>query len=257
MADKLASAVYALAWSPNSKLLASAGHAHWQIWEVARKQVTTRDILNVKAHEMPVAFSPDGKLLAMAGDNLIKVCTGRTGPILAGHVGKVRSVAFTPDGRYLASAGEDGRIILWDVATNKRALVKEVPGKLNSAAFPQSQANFKTGPDPILACANQNSAVHVLHLGYPTEDVAAKPKAPSGNDSKPAEDPAKMETEAARKLKLVKQIIEDSKEERRKQNFTAANELTKKAKEGFEKLIKDFPGTKAAAEAEKQLDAFN
>jgi WD40 repeat protein len=258
MADKLARAVYALAWSANSKQLASAGYGHWQTWDVARKQVTLRDALNVKAHEMPLAFSPDGRLLAIGGDNLLKVCTGRTGPILSGHVGKVRSVAFTPDGRYLASAGEDGRVILWDVATNKRALVKEVPGKLNGAALPQVQADFKTSPDPILVCANQNSTVHVLHLGYGTDDVAAAPKTPANNDAKPAaDDPAKAEAEATRKLKLVKQIIEDSKEERRKQNTAAANELTKKAKEGFEKLIKDFPGTKAAAEAEQLLEKLN
>jgi WD40 repeat protein len=260
MADKLARAVHALAWSPNSKLLATGGYGHWQIWDVARKKVTLWDELrSVKGHELPLAFSPDGKLMALAADLLIKVCTGRTGPVLAGHLGKVRSLAFTPDGRYLASAGEDGRLILWDVATNKRALLKEVPGKLNGAALPQQQADGKSGPDLILACGNQNATVHVLHLGYSKEDApATSPKTPSTADSKSGkEDPAQVEVEAGRKLKLVKQLVDDSKEERRKQNITAANTLTKKAREGFEKLIKDYPGTKAAAEAEELLDKLN
>ena len=34
---------------------------------------------------------------------------------LEGHTGQVHSMAFTPDGKILASAGENGAILLWDL----------------------------------------------------------------------------------------------------------------------------------------------
>ena len=65
-----------------------------------------------------VAFSPDGRRLASAGDDgtvrLWDPATGAELAALTGHDDPVNAVAFSPDGRRLASAGDDGTVRLWD-----------------------------------------------------------------------------------------------------------------------------------------------
>jgi WD40 repeat protein/transcriptional regulator with XRE-family HTH domain len=71
-----------------------------------------------------VAFSPDGSLLASAGEDtaiiLWDVAARRAqGAPLRGHTNWINSVAFSPDGKLLASASDDQAILLWDVATRQ------------------------------------------------------------------------------------------------------------------------------------------
>ena len=69
---------------------------------------------------LSVAFSPDGALVAVGGQNfvqLINAADGRAIRVLQGHTSSVYGVAFSPDGSLLATASTDGTARIWDLAT--------------------------------------------------------------------------------------------------------------------------------------------
>jgi WD40 repeat protein len=86
-----------------------------------------------------LAFSPDGRLLAVAGGHDVLVWNvpdrshhGR----LTGHTKEVSSVCFSPDGTLLLTGSNDGTVRLWDAATGRERTVFDwETGKVRCVAF--------------------------------------------------------------------------------------------------------------------------
>jgi WD40 repeat protein len=147
-----------LAFSPDGKLLASAGENLKIQKDMEDKTIclwdaeTGKERARLQGHDgtlWSLAFSPDGKTLAATSTKgigvdsstqltLWDVATGKPRRRIRGphpDVGGIRPVAFAPDGKTLAFAGEDGALRLWETGTGKEIRPLPIKGHACSLVF--------------------------------------------------------------------------------------------------------------------------
>jgi WD40 repeat protein len=160
--------VYALAFSPDGKALASAGGltpgAEVIYWSFA-------DI-------------PKGNLKEFGEVRVWDLATKRARTLFRGDTGKVRAVAFSPDGKTLACGVRDGAVRLWDVAGGKeRACLRERGTcSAESVAFsPDGKALAVACGAPDVVAAQKGEGDRVLLWDVASGRVRARLQGHAGN----------------------------------------------------------------------------
>ncbi|MDZ4669903.1 MAG: TIR domain-containing protein [Phototrophicales bacterium] len=101
-----------------------------------------------------LAISPDASLVAGGVGNTIIVWNSETGEeafrltgtSLVGHTNRVRGVVFHPTEALIASVGADGRVVIWDIATQAQSIRWDAhSGGANTIAFDKDGQFLLTG----------------------------------------------------------------------------------------------------------------
>lgn len=133
-----------------------------------------------------VAVSPDGRLIAAAGDDhFVRLWSAADGSLTAAwreHTDWVRAVAFHPSGKRLLTAGDDHQSRLWDLSNGSVLQAVENPGGiLHRALFlPDGKRWVTSGFDDRVRFYDAESGKPVQELTAASDDVRALAVAPNG-----------------------------------------------------------------------------
>jgi WD40 repeat protein len=143
-----------LAWSESAKMLAWIDvQINGQDQKVQLIDAVTGTVQHTLEHAGPAScltFSPDGKILATAGDGGViyfwDATNGQKLRHLEGHLDAVKALAWAPDGKTLASGGADRTVRLWDIQKGQEVLRYPRPrAPVTSVAFSPDGKRLASG----------------------------------------------------------------------------------------------------------------
>jgi WD40 repeat protein/serine/threonine protein kinase len=118
------------------------------LWDVETGRFLELESFETSPWPMPVAFSPNGTIVAIGGPRLWYTTTGKLLQSLErSYRNNVNSLAFSPNGRILAWAGESLNVRLWEVAKGREDAPPLVGHKaaVMSLAFAADGASLASG----------------------------------------------------------------------------------------------------------------
>ena len=171
-----ADAVAALAYRPDGKVLAAGITglgSQLELWDLAAGTKTVRDKTKKTGLVESVAYSPDGKWLACAGQALPIIvrdsADGKVVATLGSSDAYVHALAFGADSNTLAAAGQN-QLQLWDVKEKKVTATVPTPVDVISLAFSPDGRTLAGGSNTVLLCDVASQKVTTLpaepHIYY-------------------------------------------------------------------------------------------
>jgi WD40 repeat protein len=171
--------VYKLAFSPDGKVLVSAGRdGAIKLWKTDH---SPKGILaSASGPVWSAAISPNGQLLAAGGDDhqvhLWEMTTGRPLKSLQGHTGRVFGVAFSADSKTLASVSEDRTVKLWGLEQTEPSgspvTLKGHNQSVTAVAFSPPDSSPNTSWSTVLATGGVDGVLRFWHAAS-AEEVRA------------------------------------------------------------------------------------
>jgi WD40 repeat protein len=175
-ASKPAASVEAVAFSPDGRTIACCGWdasvCLWNLNPKGRDEAVLPIYLNHDSPRLALAFSSDGRYLAVAGVGSLAIWSCESGaykPVMEKVGLTVRSVAFSPDGGTLALGGDDGAIRLWETSTwCERAVLLVHTDVVRCVAFsPDGRRLVSSGQDRRVMLWDAIRGVAIRQLSQP------------------------------------------------------------------------------------------